>query len=133
MSRVQILPGAPPRTPYGGQLCQSIDIRRLTIQSVPPPPPPHLGQVPPVAQRRRKSRSAWVELIETLGITLILFLAARWSLQPFTVQGQSMEPTLHNGEYILVDKLTYRFRSPERGDVVVFVFPKTAVLTTSSG
>jgi signal peptidase I len=35
-----------------------------------------------------------------------------------------MEPTLHNGEYILVDKLTYRFRSPERGDVVVFVFPE---------
>jgi signal peptidase I len=64
-----------------------------------------------------------VELAETLAITLVLFLAARWSLQPFTVQGQSMEPTLHNSEYILVDKLTYRFRSPERGDVVVFVFP----------
>jgi signal peptidase I len=53
----------------------------------------------------------------------VLFLAARWSLQPFTVQGQSMEPTLHNSEYILVDKVTYRVRSPERGDVVVFVYP----------
>jgi signal peptidase I len=53
----------------------------------------------------------------------VLFLAARWSLQPFTVQGQSMEPTFHNNEYILVDKVTYHFRSPERGDVVVFVYP----------
>jgi signal peptidase I len=52
-----------------------------------------------------------------------LFLAARFSLQPFTVQGQSMEPTFHNGEYILVDKLTYRFHSPDRGDVVVAEYP----------
>ncbi len=34
-----------------------------------------------------------------------------------------MEPTFHNGEYILVDKLTYRFHSPERGDVIVFEYP----------
>jgi signal peptidase I len=58
----------------------------------------------------------------------VLFFAARFSLQPFTVDGQSMEPTFHNGEYILVDKLTYRFRSPERGDVVVFTYPKDHTL-----
>ena len=51
-----------------------------------------------------------VELLETLAITLVLFLAARASLQPFTVQGQSMEPTLHNHEYILVEKVSYWFR-----------------------
>lgn len=64
-----------------------------------------------------------VELLETVAITLVLFLAARASLQPFTVQGQSMEPTLHNHEYILVEKVSYWFHSPERGDVVVFKFP----------
>lgn len=56
-------------------------------------------------------------------ITLVLFLAARASLQPFTVQGQSMEPTLHNHQFILVEKVSYWFRSPERGDVVVFRYP----------
>jgi signal peptidase I len=64
------------------------------------------------------------ELVETIIITLALFFAARASLQPFTVQGQSMEPTLHNGEYILVEKVSYWFRSPERGDIVVFKFPE---------
>jgi signal peptidase I len=62
--------------------------------------------------------------VETIIITLVLFFAARASLQPFTVQGQSMEPTLHNGEYILVEKVSYWFRSPERGDIVVFKFPE---------
>ena len=64
-----------------------------------------------------------VELLETVAITLVLFLAARASLQPFTVQGQSMEPTLHNHEYILVEKVSYWFHGPERGDVVVFKYP----------
>ena len=64
-----------------------------------------------------------VELLETVVITLVLFLAARASLQPFTVQGQSMEPTLHNHEYILVEKVSYWFHGPERGDVVVFKYP----------
>jgi signal peptidase I len=64
------------------------------------------------------------ELVETVVITLVLFFAARASLQPFTVQGQSMEPTLHNGEYILVEKVSYWFHSPERGDVIVFKFPE---------
>ena len=35
-----------------------------------------------------------------------------------------MEPTFHNGEYILVDKLSYRFHSPGRGDVIVFEYPQ---------
>ncbi|HWE64039.1 MAG TPA: signal peptidase I [Chloroflexota bacterium] len=64
-----------------------------------------------------------VELIETLAITVILFLIARASLQPFTVQGQSMEPTLHNHEFILVEKVTYWFHGPQRGDIVVFKYP----------
>jgi signal peptidase I len=81
------------------------------------------GETSPAPPAVRKSRSAFVEIVETLIITLALFVAARWSLQPFTVEGQSMEPTFHNGEYILVDKVTYRLRSPERGDVVVFVYP----------
>jgi signal peptidase I len=39
-----------------------------------------------------------------------------------------MEPTLHNNEYILVDKVTYHFRSPERGDVIVFIYPNDHTL-----
>jgi signal peptidase I len=54
-----------------------------------------------------------------LALFIILFVA-----QSFLVQGDSMEPSLHDGERLLVDKVTYRFRSPERGEIIVFSYPK---------
>jgi signal peptidase I len=49
---------------------------------------------------------------------IIIFIA-----QIFVVEGGSMEPTLHDGQRLLVDKLTYRFREPRRGEIVVFRYP----------
>jgi signal peptidase I len=63
------------------------------------------------------------EVIETIVLTLLMFLVIRFAVQNFNVEGPSMEPTLHNGELILVDKWSYLFRPPERGDVIVFVAP----------
>jgi signal peptidase I len=45
------------------------------------------------------------------------------AVQNFRVDGVSMTPTLHNNEFVLVDKLTYDFVSPQRGDIVVFKYP----------
>lgn len=56
-------------------------------------------------------------------VFLVVFLGLQFVLQSFRVQGTSMEPSFHNSEYLLVDKLSYRFGSPERGDVVVFHNP----------
>lgn len=44
-------------------------------------------------------------------------------LQPHKIKGQSMDPTFKNGEFLLTDKLSYRFGEPQRGDVVVFKAP----------
>jgi signal peptidase I len=63
------------------------------------------------------------EVIETVILTLLMFLVIRFAVQNFNVEGPSMEPTLHNGELILVDKWSYFFRAPQRGDVIVFVAP----------
>jgi signal peptidase I len=63
------------------------------------------------------------EVIETIILTLLMFLVIRFAVQNFNVEGPSMEPTLHNGELILVDKWSYLFRAPQRGDVIVFVAP----------
>lgn len=63
------------------------------------------------------------EIIETAVLTLLMFLIIRFAVQNFNVDGTSMEPNLHNTELILVDKWTYLFRTPVRGDVVVFVAP----------
>jgi signal peptidase I len=43
--------------------------------------------------------------------------------QPFLVSGSSMTPTFEPGDYLIVDELTYRLRSPERGDVIIFGYP----------
>ncbi|NLK07740.1 MAG: signal peptidase I [Firmicutes bacterium] len=66
----------------------------------------------------------WRELAETVGgaIILALFIMA-FVARAFTVDGPSMLPTLHTGEKLLIDKLTYRFRPPERGEVIVFKYP----------
>lgn len=64
------------------------------------------------------------EIVETITLTLLMFLVLRFAVQNYRVDGQSMEPTLHDQEYIIVDKAAYLFHPPERGDVIVFEFPQ---------
>ena len=73
---------------------------------------------------RSPRRHLWIrQLLETITLILLVTLAVRLALQNFHIDGQSMEPTLHNQEYILVDKATYLIHPPERGDVIVFQYP----------
>ncbi|MDO8470662.1 MAG: signal peptidase I [bacterium] len=44
--------------------------------------------------------------------------------QPFLVNGSSMEPNFHNGDYLLIDEISFRLRAPERGEVIVFKYPE---------
>src|SRR6266704_2146326 len=59
------------------------------------------------------------EVIETIVLTVLMFLVIRFAVQNFNIEGHSMEPNLHDQELILVDKWTYLFRAPARGDVIV--------------
>ena len=63
------------------------------------------------------------EVIETIVLTVLMFLIIRLAVQNFNIDGMSMEPSLHNQELILVDKWSYMFHPPARGDVIVFVAP----------
>jgi signal peptidase I len=63
------------------------------------------------------------EVIETLVLTLLMFLVIRMAVQNFAIDGTSMETSLHNRELVLVDKWSYLFRTPQRGDVIVFNAP----------
>jgi signal peptidase I len=64
------------------------------------------------------------EIVETLVLTLIIFLVIQTFIaQPYKVQQQSMEHTLEPDQYVLVDKLTPRFDTYKRGDIVVFSPP----------
>jgi signal peptidase I len=66
------------------------------------------------------------EILETALLTLIVFLVLNTLTGRFQVRGQSMEPTLHNGQYLVVSKLAYWLRPPKRGDIVVFHPPNGA-------
>ncbi|MBA2285102.1 MAG: signal peptidase I [Ktedonobacteraceae bacterium] len=63
------------------------------------------------------------EIIETIVLTVLMFFVIRFAIQNFYVDGMSMEPNLHDKELILVDKWSYLFHPPARGDVVVFIAP----------
>ena len=72
----------------------------------------------------RKFLWSFLEVVEALVIAVVaVFLVRNFIAQPFLVSGSSMEPSFLNGNYLLVDELTYRFREPQRGEVVVFRYP----------
>lgn len=64
------------------------------------------------------------ETIETVVLTLLIFFLIRTFIQNFRIEGASMEPNMHDGQYLIISKVAYWFRSPQRGDVVVFDFPR---------
>ena len=64
------------------------------------------------------------EIIETLALTLIIFLVIHFTVQNYMVEGTSMQPSLTDNQFVLVNKLAYLFHAPERGDVIVFHWPK---------
>lgn len=66
-----------------------------------------------------------VEIVETLVLTLVIFFVIQtFVAQPYKVQQESMERTLEPDQYVLVDKLTPRFDTYKRGDIVVFRPPE---------
>ena len=57
-------------------------------------------------------------------ISLVIILPIRYYvIQPFFVLGASMEPNFENGDYLIIDEISYRFNQPQRGDVIVFKYP----------
>jgi len=65
------------------------------------------------------------EIIKIVIIAALIVLPIRYFLfQPFFVRGQSMNPSFENGDYLIVDEISYRFRDPQRGEVIVFKYPQ---------
>jgi signal peptidase I len=121
-----------------------------TANTAEPPPP---GRWKHLAEHDDEARAPSVraivrEMLETALFVLLIFLIVRGVVQNFKIEGQSMEPNLHTGQYILVNKLVYfhfdlnaplrllpgrgdlpakvvyPFHMPRRGEVVVFEYPK---------
>lgn len=64
------------------------------------------------------------EVLQVVVIALVIVIPIRYFVfQPFVVKGASMEPNFHDGDYLLIDELSYRFKEPQRGEVIVFKYP----------
>lgn len=67
----------------------------------------------------------FLDFVETIVIALAIFVVVyRFLFQPHQVKGNSMFDNFHDGEYLLTDKVTYRFRPPRRDEVIVFKAPQ---------
>jgi len=73
--------------------------------------------------KNKRSKTKWI--LGILGVVLLTGGVLRWGVfQPYLIPSPSMEPGMAPGDHILVNRLSYRFWAPTRGDVVVFAFPK---------
>lgn len=65
------------------------------------------------------------EVAQIVVVAVAIILPIRYFLiQPFYVKGASMEPNFYDHEYLIIDELSYRLREPERGEIVVFRYPR---------
>ncbi len=82
----------------------------------------------------RKIGGIFLDFIETIVIALSIFLVVYlFFMQPHQVNGHSMVPNFHSGEYVLTDKITYRMREPQRGEIIVFHAPPAANCPEGTG
>lgn len=72
---------------------------------------------------KHRMRSFLREVLITAILALIIFFAARATIQTYVVVMTSMEPNFHEGERVVVNKAVYIFGEPERGDVIIFRAP----------
>lgn len=78
----------------------------------------------PIPSRQKTIGQTLREWFQVIVIALIVALPIRFFIaEPFIVQGASMDPTFSTGQFLIVDRVSYRFGEPQRGDVVVFEYP----------
>ena len=79
---------------------------------------------PKLSPRSGLLRETW-EILKILIISVVIVLPIRYFVvQPFIVRGASMEPTFEDRQYLIIDEISYYFRKPHRGEVVIFRYPR---------
>ncbi len=73
----------------------------------------------------KKLFSFTLEIVKIVLLAVAIVVPIRYFIfQPFFVQGFSMSPNFEDGDYLIVDEITYRFQDPQRGEIIVFKYPK---------
>jgi signal peptidase I len=99
-------------------------VREPDLSSLAEPQPLATGEEAPPAEAAKRGRRTLRWVVEVAVIVAAAFVLAllvqQFIVKPFAIPSPSMEPTLVEGDRVLVNRLVYHFRSPERGDVIVF-------------
>ncbi len=98
----------------------------VTTSDTPPTPPSTEApptDVLPVPPAPTPGKGLLREVIETILLTVLIYLAVNFGTGRFRIEGSSMEPSMHPDQYVLVDKVSYMLGDPKRGDVIVFNYP----------
>lgn len=78
----------------------------------------------PTEKEKQPKEESWIDVLRFAIIALLIVVPIRMYIaQPFIVSGNSMVPTFQDGEYLIVDEISYRLDKPARGDVIVFRYP----------
>lgn len=86
-------------------------------------PTPAEENSPQKIKEKTGAQSFW-ELVRFAIIALLIVVSVRMLVaEPFIVSGSSMVPTFQNGDYLIIDKLSYKLTDPKRGDVIIFKYP----------
>jgi len=70
--------------------------------------------------KKESAKSFLKDLVKDIVVALVVVLIITTCVKPTIVSGQSMDDTLHDGNYLIVNKLAYKFGEPEHGDIIVF-------------
>ncbi|MDE3077843.1 MAG: signal peptidase I [Chloroflexota bacterium] len=99
------------------------DSEHVSEAVVPGPTPAFRSDSLQPAKSAAKNRGAFREIVETLILTALIFFGVRVLVQNYKVEGYSMEPTLQDSQYLIVNKVGLHFSQLQRGDIIVFRYP----------
>ena len=77
----------------------------------------------PPAEEGGSLRRFFLDILETVVLSVVLFLGINLVSARIRVESISMQPTLFAGNFVIVNKLAYRLGNPQRGDIIIFHFP----------
>lgn len=81
--------------------------------------------IPPAPEQKTSALGFILEVVKIVVIAIAIVIPIRFFVvQPFFVRGDSMFPELRNGDYLMVDEISYELSKPLRGDIVIFKFPQ---------
>ena len=77
-----------------------------------------------VVQKTSNKKKDFIDFIKYVVIAILIVIPVRMFIaQPFIVSGESMYSTFLDGDYLIIDEISYNLGSPHRGDVIVFKYP----------